>query len=473
MILLPGRHLHLRPTVEAVAALWIGLAVSVGCDGSFGSPHEHVGDVTGQKSDTTATPDVGEDAHEGWTRLLGSAASDHVRDVVADAKGNVYLAGSTRGDMKAGGTSHQGGSDAFVAKYDADGKHLWTRLLGGDADEEAWSVAVHHKGRLYLAGSTTGPFGEETFHGGKKDGFVAAFRPDGDLRWLRLLGTTKKDLINRVIPSAEGGLFLAGSIGKSREHPDHNGGQDAFVAKYGPDGEKKWGRLIGTAGNDWAVDVARGPSRHIYVVGRVDEALPGTDFRGGSFDGFLASYRPDGRRRWVRTFGTPGWDDAQGVATDSRGYVYVTGWTRRKFEAQAYRGGWSDAFLVKFDAKGQRRWARLLGGPSKDVARCVVTDESDRIHVAGHTTEAFGGSRRDIGWAEAFVGSFSPDGESLRMRHWGGPGGELVSGLAVPDANRMFLAGLIDETVGEQTYHGGSFDGFVARLPRKTDRPGR
>ena len=449
---------RLSAAVGAAALLWLGAVGGVGCHAAVDSRSD-----SGDGGDVQRRRDAGDSSDDGWTRLLGTPSAEHLRDLAVDSRGNVYLAGMTRGELRPGGPHHRGGSDAFLAKYDSDGRRRWIRLLGTAGDETAWSVTAGADGAVYLAGTTTSSLAERPYHGGKKDGFLAAYEPNGRRRWVRLLGTPNKDLVNATAAGASGGLYLVGSMGPGEHDSTHRGGQDAFVAAYDATGRRRWLRLLGTAGNDWAVDLDVSDSGRIYAVGRVDEALEGTTFRGGSFDAFLAALDSDGSRRWVRLLGTSGWDDAQSIAVGGDGAVYVGGWTQRDFGGHSFGGGWSDAFLTKFDATGRRTWVRLLGGEGKDVARCVVADRSGRIYLAGHTSDALG-RRSAADHSEAFVGVYTSDGELLRTRLWGGSGGELVSAIALAGGGELYLAGLVDASVDGHSYHGGSFDGFITRF---------
>ena len=62
-----------------------------------------------------------------WIRQFGSVDPAFQTDAAqaADADGNVYVAGETRGTLA--GQISVGGQDAFVRKYDASGSELWTR----------------------------------------------------------------------------------------------------------------------------------------------------------------------------------------------------------------------------------------------------------------------------------------------------------------------------------------------------------
>lgn len=97
------------------------------------------------------------DGNPVWTGcLIEHAVADDIvagHLTVTACAGGIYVAGSTWGALS--GQTNQGGSDAFVCKYDTDGNLLWTRQFGTSADDEATAISVAD-GVVYVGGSTGG-----------------------------------------------------------------------------------------------------------------------------------------------------------------------------------------------------------------------------------------------------------------------------------------------------------------------------
>lgn len=73
-----------------------------------------------------------------WVRQFGLTTQDWLRAVAVGASG-VYVAGWTEGTLP--GQVSAGGRDAFVCKYDTNGKEDWTRQFGTKAHDEATAIA--------------------------------------------------------------------------------------------------------------------------------------------------------------------------------------------------------------------------------------------------------------------------------------------------------------------------------------------
>ena len=97
-------------------------------------------------------------AQSGLTNIRDFIHSVHVTATVADAHGNIYIAGygqvqSTPGlAQSAFGGGHY---DAIIAKWTSDGTHLiYAMNLGGSDDDAALAVAVDAAGDAYVTGFT-------------------------------------------------------------------------------------------------------------------------------------------------------------------------------------------------------------------------------------------------------------------------------------------------------------------------------
>ena len=95
-----------------------------------------------------------------WVKQFGSAQIDYAKDLVTDASGNVYVAGTTHGAINAETqlvpNTNKGGTDAFVAKFDPQGALLWVVQFGSGADDFIEGITLDRYGFLYVAGWTMG-----------------------------------------------------------------------------------------------------------------------------------------------------------------------------------------------------------------------------------------------------------------------------------------------------------------------------
>lgn len=74
-----------------------------------------------------------------------------------DPKGFVYVGGYTSGALP--GQAHQGGEDAFLARFDPSGKLLWLRQFGTPLNDGVFGLTLDSAGNAYVTGHTLGSLG--------------------------------------------------------------------------------------------------------------------------------------------------------------------------------------------------------------------------------------------------------------------------------------------------------------------------
>jgi Beta-propeller repeat len=310
-----------------------------------------------------------------WTRQLGSAARDSAVAVTSDRDGAVYVAGTTFGSLA---RKNAGQYDAFVAKYDPQGNRIWIRQPGTPAGDLASSVAVDEGANVYIAGDSHGDLAGRNL--GDADAYVIKYDRNGRRLWTRRLASSAGDVIKGASIDDRGRLCVAGQTDGDLD-ASSAGSSDAFLAAYTSRGRRLWTRQLGTTALDYANAVDVGERGAIYVAGRSNGGLEGRN--AGLGDAFIAKYSGDGSRLWTKQLGTAADEQANGISADNRGAVYIAGNTNGNLGGTAAGAG--DAFVAKYDSSGNELWTQLLGTARPDIARSVSADERGAAYVAGQT----------------------------------------------------------------------------------------
>jgi outer membrane protein assembly factor BamB len=146
--------------------------------------------VAGQARDDAFIRKFDATGKELWTRQISTAtdADDQIRGIALDGS-DLYVAGSTADALE--GQTSAGNADAFVRKYDSNGKEVWTRQFGTSSFDQARATAVHASG-FYLAGVTAGALAGQTSAGANYV-FVRKYDKMGKEQSTRQIGTVNKD----------------------------------------------------------------------------------------------------------------------------------------------------------------------------------------------------------------------------------------------------------------------------------------
>ena len=161
---------------------------------------------------------------------------------------------------------------------------------------------------------------------------------------------------------------------------------------------------------------------------------------------------------WTRTFGGIYNDESYSIAVDSQGCVYITGtfYDEVQFDQiigyKIIHAQLTDIFLCKYDPSGNLLWVRTWGGFHEDDGKGVAVDSQDNVYATGQFSlfaefNPGGGARHTSeGSSDIFVSKFTPDGEWIWTKSFGGPDADIVSSLAVNSDDSVYIGGAFKGT---------------------------
>ena len=166
--------------------------------------------------------------------------------------------------------------------------------------------------------------------------------------------------------------------------------------------------------------VASDPQGNIYVAGKAENP-------GSSYDYQTIKYNAAGVEVWSATYDGPahGFDAVNAIVVDNAGNVYVTG-------VSSGTSGF-DYATVKYSATGQELWVARYNGPGDagDAATAIAIDSDGNVYVTGESarTTWSGGSSRDYDiasvkyddrgieqWVDRFAGAAQNDDQPVGIK---------------------------------------------------------
>ena len=140
----------------------------------------------------------------------------------------------------------------------------------------------------------------------------------------------------------------------------------------------------------------------------------GGNIYSGNGDAFIAKYDTNGGQLWLKQFGTSQLDEGLGISIDSNDFIYVTGKTSGSLSGNINLGGYSDAFVAKYDTNGTQIWVKQFGSSGSDSATAISADSSGNVlYAAGSTDGSLPGNSRFSVFGDAFVAGFDANGNLL------------------------------------------------------------
>ena len=239
-----------------------------------------------------------------WARKAGGPDFEEVNDVASDAQGNYIITGYFKGRATFETTilnSNSNSEDIFIAKYSAAGSLIWAKAAGGSGADAANSIAVDDTNNIIISGRFEGNASFEGFNVGaigQRDAFIAKYKRDGNVLWVKSEGGSTFDESFSVATDAVGGIYSTGYFtGRANfggQDLTSNGDYDMFIAYYNPDGTMIWRRSSGGQSLDNGRGVATSKYGNVYVLGSfqsssltINTVSPTILSTRGDFDGFL------------------------------------------------------------------------------------------------------------------------------------------------------------------------------------------
>ncbi len=218
-----------------------------------------------------------------------------------------------------------------------------------------------------------------------------------------------------------------------------------------------WTTQFGTSSPDDAYGVAINPAGNLFVTGQTSGVLPGQT-NTGMIDAFLRRYDPSGAEVWTRQFGSAERDIPKGITLDDDGNVYVVGQTFGTFPNQTSAGGW-DGFLRKYTPAGDEVWTRQFGGGGGESAASVKIDKAGNAYVVGGTRAALPG-QTNIGDFDSFIVKLDANGAPVWVRQFGTKVEDYALTVALDGNGSPIVAGETSGLLAGASAAGG-LDGFV------------
>ncbi|AUX20523.1 hypothetical protein SOCEGT47_009950 [Sorangium cellulosum] len=428
-----------------------------------------------------------------WSRGFGDANGQYARSVAVDAQRNVVVAGQLEGVVDFGGGPLEAtGVDAFVAKFDRFGTHLWSKRFPGDGNQFAMAVEVGPGGEIVVAGRAFGRIdlgGGELASRGRDDVFVAKLDADGDHVWSRIFGGSGEDRCDRIAVDRAGNVLVAGGFHGTVDFGAgplaSAGGRDAFVLSLDPGGATRFALRAGGEGDDHALAVAADADGNVVVAGHF---AGGIDLGGGPLESaglsdiFLAKLGPTGAHVHSARFGGEGADEAHDIAVhEDTGDLVLTGTFTSTLDlggAPLESAGERDLFVARLTGAGAHLFSRRFGDAEDQLhtdfetgARAsVAVDPDGNLLLAGPLfgSADFGaGPLSSRGKTDVYVVKLSPAGEHLFGALFGDVQTQVGLDVAADAAGSALVAGRFYGSInfGQGPLSGaGDGDAFVAKL---------
>jgi hypothetical protein len=338
----------------------VAIAIDVDSAGNVYVTGESVGSGTGFDYATVKYDSAGQ---QQWVARYNGPGNgmDEAAAIVVDDAGNVYVTGNSLGS--------DSGVDYATIKYNSAGQEQWVARYNGPGNGNDYPMAIDidSAGDVYVTGHSFGS-------GSGYDYATVKYDSAGQQQWVARYNGPGNDVdeAEAIAVDGSGNAYVTGgSMGSTT-------GLDSATIKYNSAGEEQWvARYNGPANShDFAEAIALDDLNNVYVAGTTTSETMSHDYA-------TIKYDAAGQEMWVARYtGTgAGENEADDLAVDSSGNVYVTG------NSLGFGSG-SDYATVKYNTMGQEQWTARYNGPGNgdDFATGIAVDSLHNVYVAGRST---------------------------------------------------------------------------------------
>jgi ribosomal protein S11 len=277
----------------------------------------------------------------------------------------------------------------------------FVRTMGGSKGDNNYALKRTPEGGYISVGYT------ESFGTSGKDILLIKTNSLGEVLWSKAYGGSGDDTGWGLTVAPDSGYVIAGTT-----NSNSNSTKNALVMKTDKDGKVDWSIAFSSDSIEDAYNVINSRQGGYYVTGYV---RTDTTFD----DAFVTRIDKDGKVLWYSRYGSPGMEEAYGIAEDRNGNIILSGMT--SYDSITNGGlsgspGTTDMFMAKLQSNGKLIWMKTFGSPDNDVAWDIIA-QPDRYAMTGW-------SRVNNSDNNAVLIVTDTTGQLMHSRHYGSFGGE-------------------------------------------------
>lgn len=358
---------------------------------------------------------------------------------------------------------------------DPEPNMVWSSFWGGNQYDLITDIALSQEDTIYAVGmtmstnniATSGAY--QTSYLGDLDIFISKFSNDGNLSWSTYYNGPQTERVYAVSTDENNDIFVAGCtfsttgiITAGAQQTMVNGNDDIFILKMRPDGTRDWCTYHGGNGHDFVTDM-HVENDTVYMVGHTTSsdiiASSGAHVETFSANeaGHITLFSGSGSFLWGTYFGTENNNSIEGVAV-TQNRIYITGRSNGTVGIATSGGyqenlaGYTNAFVSSFSKNGNQIWGSYFGGQYTDVATDIALDSLEGLYIAGNAS-----SDNNIGTAGAyqetrlsseqgFIAHFDKDGSLYWSTYTGGTGSDYVNVINSRKNGKIYVGGYTNST---------------------------
>ncbi len=392
--------------------------------------------------------------------FFGGDSYDFPNNLAVDSAGNSFITGYTQSTnfpiKNAYNASLSGGDDVFITEINSSGSLIFSTYFGGSGNDTGYKICVDIWGNFYIVGETSSkdfPI-KNAFQSnlnGANDVFLAKFNASDSLVFSTYFGGSGTDIGHGIGVDSSGNIYISGTTTsddlpvKNAFSSTSNDISNVFVAKFNTTGSLEFSTYFGGSSSESNAGLAVDSQGNSYLTGYTTSSdFPmlhayNSTFSSNSINGYVAKFNSTGSLVYSTYFSNGFGVLGNPIATDDNGNCYITG----SYQKTLFE---SDVFIAKFNASGYLTFNTIFGGSGIDSGNAVVVNNNGSIYVTGDTfskdfplKNAYNTISGET--VNTFVAEFNPNGEMILDTLIGGSLTDAGMGIGLDNASNVYIIG--------------------------------
>jgi len=248
-----------------------------------------------------------------WRKSIGGINDETANDILTTYDNGFVIVRNTK-------SFGAGGSDFYIIKTDSSGNILWTKTIGGNLNDNAYSVFETSNKDLIVAGLTT-----ET----DIDILITRLDKNGNIKWANKYGNFGNDRANSILENSNNEIIVCGQYND----------QDLLLIKTDSTGNVLWSKIFGNSINAWGYSINTTSENNLLICGQIK--LSSMEIKSLIFKTNL-----NGDTIWTRIYGNELTQFPTHIEQNFDQSIFFTGYTQKTTTDY-------DFLLVKTDSLGK------------------------------------------------------------------------------------------------------------------------
>ncbi len=420
-----------------------------------------------------------------WQKTIGGDTADNFFDVVNTTDGGFLFIGESQSNISGDKNENCIGLwDYWIVKLDSIGNIQWENTIGG-SENDWRPAGVQTNDGGYIVGGTSNSHitGDKTENcmAGSQDYWIVKLDAGGNILWQNAVGGSGTDIINDIRQTPDGGYILGGlshSNISGDKTQNSKGDGDYWIVRLDSAGNVLWDKTIGGSLHDVLVNVVPTFDGGYFLAGFSQSGLTGDKAEynkgpAGTSDYWVIKLNSAGGIDWQNTIGGNNMDDLESSMQTTDGGFVLAGSSNSGISSDKHEvcNGGVDYWIVKLDALGNMEWENTIGGDHDDYLTSIKqTTYGYLIFGSSDSDSSFDKNSHPIGFHDFWLVKIDTSGIIQWQKTIGGAGWDWARGMDITADGNIVIGGYSDSNIsGDKTENSkGGYDGWILKLVPST-----